>query len=97
MNTYHLYKSDKPQKKYYVITPTNKKIYFGQKGASDYLDHKSDLRKDRYILRHKKNENWNDLKTAGFWSRYLLWEKPNMKSAISNIQKIANIKIISHL
>ena len=35
MLKYHPYKSDKPGKKYYFITESNKKVYFGQAGASD--------------------------------------------------------------
>ena len=29
MKTYWPYKSDKPEKKYYIITKSEKKIYFG--------------------------------------------------------------------
>ena len=35
MMKYKPYKSDKPGKKYYIITNDNKKVYFGQAGASD--------------------------------------------------------------
>ena len=36
MIKYHPYKSDKPNKKYYIITNHDKKVYFGQAGASDF-------------------------------------------------------------
>ena len=74
---YFPYKSDRPDKKYFIITNDNKKIYFGQASASDFTLHKDEARKQRYINRHKKNENWNNKDTAGFWSRWLLWEKPH--------------------
>ena len=40
MIKYYHYKSDKPNKKYYIITNNNKKVYFGQAGASDFTLHK---------------------------------------------------------
>ncbi len=75
---YFPYKSDRPDKKYFVITNDNKKIYFGQASASDFTLHEDEARKQRYINRHKQNENWNNKDTAGFWSRWLLWEKPTI-------------------
>ena len=35
MLKYHPYKSDKPDKKYYIITNDNKKVYFGSSNYSD--------------------------------------------------------------
>jgi Tfp pilus assembly protein FimT len=88
---YFPYKSDRPDKKYFIITNDNKKIYFGQASASDFTLHKDEARKQRYINRHKKNENWNNKDTAGFWSRWLLWEKPTIKESYDNIKKKINI------
>jgi hypothetical protein len=59
MLKYHPYKSDKPDKKYYIITNNDKKVYFGQAGASDFTHHKDEARKQRYINRHKNNEIWS--------------------------------------
>ena len=86
MNKYFPYKSDKPDKKYYIITSNNKKIYFGLASASDFTIHKDEERKQRYINRHKKNENWNDKDTAGFWSRWLLWNKPTISESYQYIK-----------
>ena len=88
---YFPYKSDRPDKKYFIITNDNKKIYFGQASASDFTLHKDEARKQRYINRHKKNENWNNKDTAGFWSRWLLWEKQTIKESYDNIKKKFNI------
>jgi hypothetical protein len=54
MIKYHPCKSNKPGKKYYIITESNKKIYFGQASASDFTHHKDEQKKRRYINRHKK-------------------------------------------
>ena len=91
MKKYFPYKSDKPDKKYYIITNDNKKVYFGQASASDFTIHKDEARKQRCINRHKKNEKWNNKDTAGFWSRWLLWEKPSIKESYEYIRKKFNI------
>jgi len=96
---YILIKSDKPQKKYMIITPTNKIIHFGANEKLDFILSNGDKqRRKMYLLRHAKREDWNDLKTAGAWSRWILWEKPALKQAIINMEKIFNIDIlyISH-
>ena len=36
MKNYFPYKSDKPEKKYYIITKDNKRVYFGAEGYYDY-------------------------------------------------------------
>lgn len=86
--------SDKPQKKYVAIIDDKKHIYFGQAGASDMTQHKSEERKNRYIDRHSKRENWNDPTTPGFWSRWILWESPTLVGAVRNInRKFPNIHV----
>jgi hypothetical protein len=55
-------KSDNPDKKYDAIFEHDgrqKKISFGASGMSDYTKHHDDERKNRYLNRHRKNENWN--------------------------------------
>lgn len=86
---YYPYKSDKPDKKYFIITSDNKKVYFGQAGASDMTQHKDTQRKFRYIKRHFGKENWekSGINTAGFWSRWLLWNKPTIKESYEDIKK----------
>jgi hypothetical protein len=93
MLKYYPYKSNKPDKKYYIITNDNKKVYFGQAGASDMSIHKDEQRKQRYIDRHKHNENWSKsgIDTAGFWSRWLLWNKPTIKESYTDIKRRFNI------
>ena len=91
MKKYFPYKSDKPNKKYYIITNDNKKVYFGQASASDFTRHKNEDRKNRYILRHHKNENWFNKDTAGFWARWLLWNKPTITASYQDIKKRFNI------
>ena len=91
MKYYFPYPSDKPEKKYYIITKDNKRVYFGAAGMSDFTKHKDEDRKNRYIKRHENNESkfWNKsgIDTASFWSRFLLWEKPTIKESYQDIKK----------
>jgi hypothetical protein len=83
-----LRKSNKPDKKFKVIV-NNRTIQFGAKGMSDYTKNKDKTRKQLYLSRHRKNENWtkSGIKTAGFWSRWLLWNKPSLLSSKRDIEK----------
>lgn len=58
---------------------------------SDYTIHKDPERKKRYIIRHKKNEHWNDPITAGSLSRYVLWNKPSLRESIKDYKKRFNL------
>ena len=88
MIKYYPYKSDKPDKKYYIITNSGRKVYFGAAGMSDFTIHKDEARKQRYINRHKNNENWtkSGIDTAGFWSRWYLWNKPTKQQSYNDIK-----------
>jgi hypothetical protein len=99
MDDYYLEKSSRKDKKYMVsyINPETCRVntkHFGAKGMSDFTQHKNDDRKERYIKRHANmGEDWDDLKTAGFWSRWILWNKPSLKGCVRDTQKRYNIKI----
>jgi hypothetical protein len=81
MKKFYPYKSDKDGKNFYIITNDNKKVYFGVAGYEDFTTHKDEERKQHYISRHKKNEDWtkSGIDTPGFWSYHYLWEYPTKK------------------
>jgi len=62
-------------------------IQFGAKGYSDFTMNKDLDRKDRYLARHAKKEDWtiNGVLSAGFWSRWVLWNKPSLKASIKDV------------
>ena len=93
MIKYYPYKSDKPNKKYYIITNDNKKVYFGASGYSDFTIHKDEARKQRYLNRHRNNENWtkSGINTAGWWSCWILWHLPTISASYQDIKKRFNI------
>ena len=86
--------SNKPDKKYMAIINDRKTIHFGAKGMSDFTIHKDEERKQRYLNRHKKNDNWNDPLTASFYATNILWNKPTITESIKDTnQRFKNINI----
>ena len=67
-----------------MVRVSNKTIHFGADGYDDYTTHKDPKRKAQYIARHKNNEDWNNPETAGFWARWLLWNKPSLNDPIAD-------------
>ena len=83
----------KPTRKFkkFSVLVGHKKINFGDDRYEDYTQHQDPKRKALYIQRHKKNEDWNNPLTAGFWSYHLLWTKPSIEEAKKHIySKILN-------
>jgi hypothetical protein len=97
---YHLYKSDRKDKKYMVkftnhITGKINTIHFGSEGYTDYLISKDEKKKERYILRHM-NDKINDPYYAGFYALNLLWNKPTLQASINDTEKRYLIKIYNN-
>lgn len=69
-----------------------KTVQFGSKGMSDFTIHKDKERKQRYLDRHRKRENWNDPMTAGALSRWILWNKPTLEGSIKDFKKRFKLK-----
>ena len=94
MKTYYLSKSSRKDKKLMVKSVGDKTIHFGDSKYEDYTIHRDDNRKNLYIIRHQKNEDWNDLSKSGSWSRFILWDKPSLTDAIKSMERRFSIKII---
>jgi len=73
---------------------TKRTIHFGSAGMSDYTKHKDPERKASYIARHAKRENWtaSGITTAGFWSRWLLWNEPSILASKRSISRRFGVK-----
>lgn len=95
-NTVYLCPSTRKEKKWMVLLPDERTVHFGASGYSDYTKHHEEERMKRYIKRHKKNENWNKsgMDTAGFWSRWILWNKPSLRDSIKHTENKFNIRIV---
>ena len=74
--------STREGKKYMAVFSNPKKtIHFGAKGMDDYTITRDKEQRDRYLQRHR-NEDWNNARTAGSLSRWILWETPNLQTNI---------------
>ena len=67
-------------------------LFVDQKGLLtlfQFIDHKDEERKAAYLSRHKKNEGWTlqGIKSAGFWARWLLWNKPSLSASMADVNK----------
>jgi hypothetical protein len=98
-----LEKSDQATKKFQVsiLDPRTQRVrtvHFGAKGYSDYTLHKDPERMHRYTIRHQKRENWtkSGIYTAGFWSKWILWNKPSFRASVQDTSKRfgLNIRIV---
>ena len=69
--------SEKPEKKLKAVFETEsgrtKTIHFGAKGMDDYTITKDKEQRDRYLQRHRANEQWSKPDSAGALSRWVLW------------------------
>ena len=91
----NIQKSSNPKKKYSVkVTYNNqtKLIHFGSSLHKDYTIYSKELskedadkRKQLYIARHSKNEDFNNPLTASFWSRWILWEEPTVSVSLKKV------------
>ena len=93
-----LQKSKNPSKKYAVIIG-RKTINFGAKGYSDYTHHKDRSRMHRYENRHRSRENWtkSGIKSAGFWSKWILWNKPSLSASIADTRRRFGLRISNRI
>jgi hypothetical protein len=89
-------KSHRKEKKWDAIfikdDGKEKVVPFGAEGMSDYTKHKDKTRKARYLKRHSgMGEHWDKPDTPGALSRWILWNKPSLKTSISNFKKRFNL------
>ena len=102
-------KSPRKNKKYrmlFYVLDDNKKLKkikhtdFGGVKAdgtpySDFTIHNKDTkRRDRYLMRHMRNEDWSKFLTAGSLSRWILWNKPDLQKSLEDYAKKFNLIII---
>lgn len=88
-------KSTRPTKKLMAIFfKDGKKIkttHFGSAANKDFTIYSkedgkkiADERKSLYYARHSKREDWTKPMMAGTLSKYILWNKPTIKSSIAD-------------
>ena len=69
-----------------------------ERGASDYTKHGEKARMERYLERHgggtptSTKEDWKDPTTAGSLSRWILWNKADLKASFNDYKRRFNLK-----
>ena len=97
MTYFELKTSTRKDKKYMAIfyNDNHKKIkttHFGSAGMSDFTIHKDKVRKQRYLDRHKANENWDDYMSPGSLAKFILWNKTTLEASVNDYMKRFNLK-----
>lgn len=95
MYSFQIFKSNKKNKKYEVIIfKDNKKLKtlnFGDSRYKDFIEYNKinpELAKDRkrlYLIRHTKNEDYNNFLTPSYWAKNILWNYPTLEQSINSI------------
>lgn len=86
----HLSRSPRPEKKYRAHFSDGTHTDFGAAGMSDFTKHRDESRRQRYLKRHSRNENWRNMKSAGALSRYILWNKPTISASLADYRRRFN-------
>ena len=75
--------------KKWMAKVNNKTVHFGATGYEDFTTSKDEKRKASYLARHKTSEDWalSGIDAAGFWARWLLWNKPSIAASIRDINQ----------
>jgi len=97
------YRSPKKDKRLQAIfyDDNNKRVkttHFGLKNPKigTYIDHHNKEIREKYIKRHKVNEDWTDPTKAGTLSRFILWgDKTNILDAIKAFRRKFNLKAMN--
>jgi len=84
--------SHKPTKKFDGVfsIPYQKPLIipFGQKNASDFTIHHDEIRRNNYLNRHRKREDWTTPFTSGSLSARILWGQfPDLNKNIKQFKK----------
>ena len=74
----------------YTASDGSRTTHFGARGYEDYTTHRDEKRRRSYLSRHASREDWgrSGVMTAGWLSRYILWEKPTNKEAVTAANRL---------
>lgn len=91
-----LVKSPNKTKKYRAHFSDGTHTDFGASGYQNYGGvgkerHLDEERKRRYIERHKARENWNNPKSPGALSRWVLWNKKTLGASVADYKRRFNM------
>jgi len=89
-------RSPKKDKKYMAVFNDGTITHFGAAGMKNYGGvgkerHLDKERKKRYLSRHRSRENWNNPKSPGSLSRWVLWNKETLRASIADYKRRFNL------
>lgn len=84
---YFPYPSDKPAKKFFIITNEGKRVYFGATGYEHYTQGHLDVKRRAAYIRRHNNEDWSNPNKPAFWALKFLWLYPTYRQAYAEIKK----------
>ena len=105
-DTYYLFRSDKPEKKFAMLMPSHNHIHrFGSSAHRDFtlLSNKNSIHyeadKDKrekirqnYINRHKKDPK--GIHNPSSMSDLILWSEPTLRKGITKYEKRFGVKVV---
>ena len=89
--------STNKDKKLMATFDNGKTTHFGASGYMDFTKYsKQDpkvakQKKESYLARHRENEDWNDVTSAGALARHILWSEPTIEQSIKKFKKKFNL------
>ena len=85
-------KSNRKGKRFKATFKNGKVIHFGQENGKTYIDEGNKTKRENYLARHKKRENWNDPYSAGALSRWILWgDYTSIDGNIASYKRMFNV------
>ncbi len=78
--------SQRKDKRFVAIFDDGVKIHFGLKNGSTYINNHSKRLRANYINRDRVNEDFNNPKTAGEISRWILWGDDTYKHSFRGVR-----------
>jgi hypothetical protein len=69
-------------------------VSFGRKSSADALNdyphHRDAFRRDEYLRRHVRREDWSPsgAATRGFWARWFLWSHRGAPAILAHIRRL---------
>ena len=91
----YIIKPSTRKNKRYVVVMEGMSHHFDSKAYDNYTDHGNDKQKASYLARHKAREDWTKtgIHSAGFWSRWLLWNKKSLAKSVRDIENRFGVRI----
>lgn len=87
MTAVRLTASPRAGKKWRAVFDDGTHTDFGGAGYSDFTQHRDPARRDRYLARHARREAWDDFRSAGALSRWVLWNLPTLRASLADYRR----------